>query len=147
MLSLYTKDITTLLSTVREFNPALHFLARQQGAGFETERGSVETEEYLRSVCVAKYYPERFWDYVTCRAGNMNTSWWEDCAGFADYGKIKGCARSAEGLQLLGDNTALNRELNVLLGPTYLVDNHLIFSSDGVPPRDELQKIMDNQLQ
>ena len=79
-ISLYEKNTTNLLDIIKEFNPAVHFLAIEQDKGFEAARGNLEVEEYLRSVCVQKYYPENFWDYISCRAKNINSSWWQDCA-------------------------------------------------------------------
>ena len=141
-LSLYDKDMSSLLDTLREFNPTIHFLARATESGFEAAYGDSETEEYLRSVCVQKYYPERFWDYLSCRAKNINSSWWEDCLGKLDTANIKACARAKEGASLLENNISLNRDLQIMLGPVYVLDNQKVFSSKGVPTKKELKKIL-----
>ena len=99
-------------------------------------------EEYLRGVCVQKYYPEKFWDYLICRAGNIHSSYWDDCLGGVDSLRIRSCAREAEGINLLKDNTRLNKQLQISSGPSYLLDNQEIFSSLMVPSKEEFKKIL-----
>ncbi len=140
--SIFDKDAVGLLSAVREFNPKLHFLAVEKDSGFDAKNGLLETEEYLRGVCVQKYYPQKFWDYLICRAKNVFSSWWEDCLGDSETFKIKTCARGPEGAFLLKENIALNKEVQVSFGPSYLLDNCQIFSSRGVPDPEELRKII-----
>jgi len=141
-LSLYDKNSRGLLGMIKEFNPAVHFLASDQEGKLDAAKGEPEVEEYLRSVCVQKYYPESFWDYISCRAGNINSSWWDECAINLDAHKIKSCAMGSEGKALLRENIAINKELQILFGPTYLLDNQEVFSSDGVPKKEELEAIM-----
>jgi len=85
-------------------------------------------EEALRSVCVQKYYPEIFFDYISCRAKNINSSWWEDCLGKRGASTIKACAQSEEGRKLLKENIALGKELGIMFGPTCLTENQEISS-------------------
>jgi hypothetical protein len=142
-ISLHDKKLKELLGVVKEFNPVIHFLAVEKEDSFEAAKGNFEVEDYLRAVCVQKYYPQYFWDYISCRAGSVNSSWWEDCAVNMDASKIKSCARSSQGNLLLKENIALNKETQVMFGPTYLLNNQEIFSSVGVPNRDELKKIIE----
>jgi hypothetical protein len=133
---------TTVLASFKEFNPVLHFIAAENDKGFAAQYGTPEVEEYLRGVCVQKYYPEKFWDYLTCRAKNIHSSYWEDCLAQADATKIKNCARGAEGVSLLKENINLNKDLQISSGPTYLLDNQIIFASQGVPDKEEFKKIL-----
>ena len=144
-ISLFDKDSFGVLNVVKEFNPAAHFLAVITGDKIETINGEAEVEEDLRSVCVQKYYPKGFWDYITCRSKNIGSSWWDDCAVGMDLNKIRSCARSSEGRELLKKNCSLNEEIKVMFGPTYLLDNNQIFSSKGAPSRDELKKIINKR--
>ena len=141
-LSLYTKDAKDLLAMLKEYNPGVHFLAVEQGDNFDAARGNLEAEEYLRSVCVQKYYPQIFWDYISCRAGNIDSSWWEDCLGKLDTAKIKACARCEEGKELLRENIGLNKELQVMYGPTYLLNNQETFTLSRIPTKELLKKII-----
>ena len=140
--TMFDKEAAGLLSVLKEFNPGLHFLAVEKGDGFDTKNGTPETEEYLRGVCVQKYYPEKFWDYLICRAKNINSSWWEDCLLEAEAPQIKTCAKGPEGARLLKENIVLNKEVQVSFGLSYLLDNYQIFSSRGVPNKEELRKII-----
>lgn len=141
-IGLFEKDSDLVLDSIREFNPQVHFLAIEKESKFEAAKGALETEEYLRSVCIKKYYPEAFWGYITCRAKNNQSSWWDNClASGIDASLIKTCATGKEGENLLKENIALNKELQVMLGPTYLVDNREIFSTQGVPTKEDFRKI------
>ena len=131
-----------MLEAIQDFKPTVHFLATETPkGGLDARNGSLEVEEYLRGVCMQKYYPKAFWDYIACRAKNINSSWWEDCLGASDAGIIKACARSDEGKDLLRQNIGLNKEIHALFGPTYLVDNRQAFSTQGVPKKDDFKKI------
>jgi len=141
-ISLYSKGAAALLDMLKEFNPVLHFLVIFDNGVIKSSYGEAESEEYLRLVCMQKYYPQNFWEYLSCRAKNIESSWWEDCLGSADKDKIKICARGQEGIDLLKENSKLNQELNILSGPTYLLDNQEVFSSNGVPLKEEFKKII-----
>lgn len=141
-LNLFEKDTPLLLETMEEFKPRLHFLAQEKTEGFEAKNGAAEVEEYLRGVCVQEYYPQKFWNYLTCRSKNNNSAYWEDCLGGSDAGAVKSCARGPQGVKLLQENISLNKELKVSTGPSYLLDNHEIFSSRGVPKKEEFRKII-----
>ena len=141
-ISLYNKNTYELLEVIQEFNPIIHFLVVKQGDKFNALNGTAEVEEDLRAVCVQKYNPDVFLRYISCRAKNISSSWWDDCLEGADINKIKVCARGNEGALLLGDNSSLNSEIKITFGPTYLLDNKLIFRSEVVPSKKDLKKII-----
>ena len=140
--SIFDKDANSLLTLVKEFNPSLHFLAVEKNEGFDAKNGVFEVEECLRSVCVQKYYPEKAWDYLICRSKNIRSGYWEDCLSGSDALSIKSCARGQEGINLLRENTSLNKQLQISSGATYLLENQEIFSSQVVPSKEELSKIL-----
>ncbi|MFA5114567.1 MAG: hypothetical protein WC469_00680 [Candidatus Omnitrophota bacterium] len=140
-LSLYDASAVGILENVRQYQPALHFLVTEQGSDFSALKGKPEVEESLRSVCVQKYYPKRYWDYLVCRAANISSSWWQECASGIDVSKIAACARGQEGEALLRDNIRLNKELEIMFGPLYLIDNNEIFGIRGVPSKEEFRRI------
>jgi 5'-nucleotidase len=141
-ISPFDKNSGELLPSLLDFNPSLHFLAIEREGKFEAQGGSPEVEEDLRALCVQKYYPERFSSYLTCRAKDINSSWWQDCASGMDEGKIRTCARGEEGKALLRVNIDLNRQLQVMFGPLVLVDNREIFGIQGTPDKKELEKVL-----
>ncbi|MBU1869857.1 MAG: hypothetical protein KJ818_05240, partial [Candidatus Omnitrophica bacterium] len=141
-ISLYDKGIKGLFLAVRDLKPSLHFLAVEDNGNFDAKNGSPEVEEYLRAVCVQKYYPDIFWDYLICRAKDIKSTWWEDCLGKLDSSKIKACARGKEGQSLLKQNIGLNKELQVMFGPVFLTDNQEIFGIEGKATREELKKVL-----
>jgi hypothetical protein len=141
-ISLYDKNSKELLEMIKEFNPKVHFLATEVEGKFDAAKGESEVEEYLRAVCIQKYYPENFWYYLGCRAKNINSSWWDDCVINLDRDKIKSCSQGNEGNLLLRENIGMNKELQVMFGPVYLLDNQEIFSSSGVPSKEELRTII-----
>ncbi len=141
-LSLFDKATPQLLTVIKEFNPQIHFLAIEESGKFDAASGRREVEEDMRAVCVQQYYPKHFWDYISCRSNNIDSSWWEDCAQGIDLSKIFTCARGNEGYSLLKANTAITKEAHIMMGPAYLLDNLEIFSSRGAPSKDELKKII-----
>jgi hypothetical protein len=46
---------------------------------------------------------------------------------------------------LLMENIALNKELEVMFGPLYLLDNQEIFGIEGAPSREEFGKLFKKQ--
>jgi hypothetical protein len=143
--SIFQKDTSLLLTVLREFNPVLHFLVTEKDKNFDAQGGLAEVEESLRAVCVQKYYPKESWDYLICRSKNIHSSYWEDCLSGLAAQSVKTCARGAEGIELLRENTNLNKQLQISNGPSYLLDNREIFASRRVPNKEELRKILKRQ--
>ncbi|MBU1125074.1 MAG: hypothetical protein KKC84_03535, partial [Candidatus Omnitrophica bacterium] len=140
-LSLFAPGTAEILHGVREFDPQIHFLAAEENDGFGAAAGNLEVEEYLRAVCVKKYYPEKFYEYLICRAKTAS-SWWDNCLPQGDPAAIKACALGEEGKGLLKENIRLNKEISVMFGPAYLADNQQVFGSKGVPDKEELRDIL-----
>ena len=53
--SIFEKDAGLLLTTLKEFNPSLHFLTTVKDEGLPGKNIVSDEEEYLRAVCVQKY--------------------------------------------------------------------------------------------
>jgi 5'-nucleotidase len=141
-ISLFDKNSGLLLENALEFEPSVHFLVVEQEGGFASQGGPAEVEEALRCVCVKKYQPGFYRNYLKCRVRNIYSSWWDDCLSGADLTQIKSCAKSDEGLGLLRENIELNKELKIMSGPTYLLNNQEIFSSVKPPTKEEFRKII-----
>ncbi len=141
-ISLFDQATPETLEAIKELNPTIHFLAGEEKGGFDARNGSPEVEEYLRAVCIKKYAPDKFMNYLSCRSRNIKSSWWDDCVSGVDTNLIKSCARGPEGAALLRSNIAVNKEIKVMFGPTYLVDNVEVFSTQGIPTKDELKKAL-----
>lgn len=127
-----------------EIDIHLNFLAIEDPEkGIISKNGRYEVEEFLRGACINKYYPDRLWYYLSCRLSDIESTWWDDCAvkfGM-DSGKIKGCAQAEEGKMLLKDLIKLTQELKVVFGPTFLINNQEVLSSQGAPSEEELEKL------
>lgn len=139
-VDVFDPNLAALLAVLEEFRPQVHFIPVSQEVAVQ-EAGAA-TEEMLRCVCVKKYYPGLFWNYLTARSRNMRSAWWEDALGAVDPAPVRACARSAEGRQLLEANTALAGELGITAGPAYVMDNREIFSSKQVPRKEELRTMI-----
>lgn len=143
------KDVEGILSVLKELQARhkelevnIHFLAIEGKGGFSVPGGLSELEEDIRQLCVRRRYPDKFWDYAFCRARNQESSWWDLCAEQfgINAGAIKKCGLSQEGVGYLRENTNLNKELEVVNGPTFLVNNYEVFSAKGIPRREDLEK-------
>ncbi|MDD4899295.1 MAG: metallophosphatase [Candidatus Omnitrophica bacterium] len=141
-ISLFNKDTPGVLEGVKGLHPSLHFLLTENNGKFEALNGKPEVEEALRAVSVAKYYPDKFFNYISCRANNISSTWWEDCLSPVEAEKIRIVSRSPEAAELLKENIRLNKEVMVMSGPTYLVDNQEIFGTQGAVTEKELKKIL-----
>ncbi len=140
-VSLYDRNISGILEVLKGFDPQIHFLAAEKDNKFWVKNGEPELEDCLRGACVKKYYPDYFWKFISCRGKNIESSWWQDCLEGADPQKIKACAQGQEGRELLKENIRLNRDLEVINGPTYLIENQDIYSSRGIPDKEEIKRL------
>ncbi|MDD5005190.1 MAG: hypothetical protein PHS93_01640 [Candidatus Omnitrophica bacterium] len=146
-----TKNITQTLEVLqslksknKDIDMHINFLAIEEPeSGFIAKGGRYEIEEFLRAACINKYYPDKIWDYLSCRLSDIESSWWDDCTlkFDIDSAKLKSCAQGEEGKELLRGFIKLTQELEVVFGPTFLVNNKEIFSSEGVPSVEELEKL------
>lgn len=142
-----------ILETVRaflnknmgRFNFQIHFVVGEdKKSGLVSPAGQLEIEEDGRLLCVEKYFPAGFWDYMICRAKNIGSAWWEDC--LSDKGKIlseiKECAKGQEAKELLIKSIQLTRELQVPYGPLFLLDNKEVFGINERTTVEELERFI-----
>ncbi|HDZ77150.1 MAG TPA: hypothetical protein ENH41_03605 [Candidatus Omnitrophica bacterium] len=150
-ISLFSKESRGILSLVEDFlrdKPklkfSLHFLGVTEREKVITPYGQREMEEDLRSVCVMDKYPHKFWDYVSCRAKNIESTWWDDCLESSGISitVIKECSGSRMGRELLLDNIRLSSDLNIMSSGTFLIDNQEVFSTLKVPKKEELERMI-----
>jgi len=121
----------------------LHFLAAQNAEGaFLAQGGLPAIEEYKRLACLEATQPEVFYDYLACRAADIESGWWERCAEQTgvDAGHLRGCAAGPEGDTALAQKIALTRELEMAAGPALLVNNRDIYGMVNVPSLEELEE-------
>lgn len=89
--------------------------------------GINELNEDIRELCVAKYEPEKLWDFVGKINDETNTqnveTKWEDIAKEMkiDVNKIKDCQKN-EAESLLDEQVALNEEYGISGSPTLLIN-------------------------
>jgi len=120
----------------------LHFVAGEdlQKGGFVSPMGLPEIEEDKRTLCVDKYLPQRFWEYLICRSAQVGSTWWEDCLKGSpkQLPAIKECARGQESDELLKDNIKLTADLNIPYGPLFLLNNKEVF---GMTPETTIEEL------
>ncbi|MDP8259420.1 MAG: hypothetical protein P9L96_00220 [Candidatus Gygaella obscura] len=126
-ISLFEEDSPQIISNLKELNPQVHFLAIKRGNEFIARSGKKELEEINKAVCIEKYYPDEYLDYLSCRVNNIKSSWWDECIKDVDYKTIKQCAMGEELKSLLGENLNLVMELNVFSQATVLLENRELF--------------------
>jgi len=141
-------DILAVLDQLKERNKNIdvniHLLAIEDAQGnIFAKSGQYEIEEYLRFACINKYFPEQFRYYLSCRLPDVRSSWWDDCATKfkIDTQKIKSCAQTKEGRMLLREFIKLTKELEIVFGPTFVINNNEIFGVSDVPRVEELEKL------
>jgi hypothetical protein len=95
--------------------------------------GPIEAKEDLRQLCIAKYYPQELWPYLTdfnknCQSTLKNASSAAACGANVtvkltiDSQKIETCASGSEGIALLKADEAITNNLKVTGSPTLIIN-------------------------
>lgn len=125
-----------LIPIVKKFGDTidfkLQFIAQEKEAPspqdvtpFTSLHGYPEVAENIRQLLIAQEYPDKYLDYLLCRAKKLNESW-EACARKLDMDveKIQTLFDSPEAEQLFRENIKRAAALGIRASPTILVDNH-----------------------
>ncbi|MGA1868580.1 MAG: hypothetical protein ACMUJM_08520 [bacterium] len=130
-----SKDKKVNFLTVRRDNDnpdVLHLQPKQEKVIFKSPKGMKEIQEDIRQLCINKYYPAYYYDYLSCinkkLEGSEENIDWRQCLGReeSDYKKIAFCTNSEEGMNMLLQDIALIEELEIYQCPTYLVNNTIL---------------------
>lgn len=115
-------------------NITVRYIANVQGttvASVKSLHGTSEAKEDLRQLCIAKYYPQKLWPYLTdfnaqCYPVWQNATQLESCQknvtatlGITD---IETCASGSEGLALLKAEGAITSSYKVTGSPTLIIN-------------------------
>lgn len=94
---------------------------------FNSLHGESEWKEDMRQLVIAKYYPERYWDYIKKRAKNYLSDEWERVASEVgiDVEDIKKRIES-EGKKILADDFRYTSSLKINVSPTFLINGNII---------------------
>ncbi len=95
-----------------------------EGGKFKSLHGKSEIDENIRQVVMAKYYPDKYLDYLLLRSDNYATDNWEECAtkAWMDCKFISRIAQSEEGEMLFRQNFTRSNELGINASPTLLIN-------------------------
>jgi hypothetical protein len=150
----YTEQALKVVKALKDkmgnkINLKIHFLIIEEARkGFLSYGGIPEIEEAKRAVCMIKYYPNKAFDYLICRASDFESSRQDKC--FAplkiDSEKIKRCALSAQADDLLRENIRLTKELPGFDTPIVLLNNQEIFHLNPETSVEELERIIEGRL-
>lgn len=116
-----------LIPILQEFGSSiqfrLRFIAEEEGGNFKSLHGQAEVDENIRQLVIEKYYPEKLFDYLLCRAKDLKRSW-QPCAESLglDVHRIEEMAQSLEGKKLFRQNIRRGNEMKISGSPTLLVD-------------------------
>ncbi len=91
--------------------------------------GINETREDMRQLCIEKYYPEKFWDYLNTvssdlsyNPGNIEDNWKSIAEKLGiNTTKIENCVET-EGKELLAKEYQLDKEYGVTGSPTLIIN-------------------------
>ncbi len=123
-------------------NLELHFLGikNTESGTCVTPGGQREQEEEKIFACVDNYYPEKSFDYLSCRLLKINSIWFEDCLkqNNINVDKIKKCAQSKKGQKLFEKMIKMSQDLNVRYAPIFLMDNVEIFGVTDQTTSEEI---------
>ncbi len=125
----------------------LHFIGVQdpETNAFSNPVGLREINEDKMYLCVEKNYPAKTWDYLFCRAPDVESPFWEDCMAKneIDSAKIKECVKGEEANQLFKEKIKLAGELQMPFAPIFLLDNVEVFSATDKTSSSEINVILE----
>jgi len=120
------------LARKRKVEVEIYYIAsyNKQRKEWESLHGTAEAEEDMRQLCIKKYFPEKYFDYILLRNKNVHSSLWEKVArkvGIDDE-KIRECQYN-QGEELLRKNSKFSEELGINASPTILWENTRRFNN------------------
>ncbi len=95
---------------------------------FQSLHGEAEVEEDIRQLCIKKYQPDKFLDYLLLSSKDINSADWETLAEETGIDKevISKCTLNKEGKTLLKEDIKKARELNIATSPTFRYENRIL---------------------
>jgi len=130
------EPVVGLLGTKADVS--VHFIATVQGTTIDSVKslhGTIEAQEDIRQLCIAKYYPQELWPYLmdfntNCQdvSTRKNATSLDTCGANIiqklgiDNQKIKTCTEGSEGLALLGTDVAIAQNYKVTGSPTIMIN-------------------------
>ena len=126
--------VQALLGTKADFS--IRFIANVNGnnvTDVDSLHGIEEAKEDLRQLCVMKYYPSKYWSYVTDIDNNcypvyrdsaaMDLCWKNASIKLGiNVSQIEKCAYGPEGITLLQSDEALTQQYQISGSPTLLIN-------------------------
>ena len=101
---------------------------KSDGKYYCSMHGPEELEENIRQACAIKHFAKdyKYMDYIICRNADLKNPDWELCAAVSKIKpkKIKKCAGSQEGLDLIKADAKLANQLGFKACPTFLINNN-----------------------
>lgn len=144
----FVQPVYDLLKDQMNFEP--HYVIYSSDQGYEGEEYCLDSEnkycsmhgvgelnQGVRELCVFKYQPDKFWDFVMaanekCDSTNVDECWEQVAKDVGiDTEGVKTC-QSTEALALLEEEVKLNEQYTVTGSPTILI-NEKAYEGDRAP--------------
>ena len=114
-----------------QFTYEVHYIATENSDGsFSSLHGTYEAAEDIVQLCVKKYSPGQWLDYLNCRSTEgISGHDWHNCANQTkvDIAKVEACSSGAEGKLLLSEDIKIAEALKIGASPTWLANNRYQF--------------------
>ena len=103
----------------------LYFIVNEKDGKLTSLHGQEELEEDMLQVCIARYFPDRFWDYLFWRnEGVKGMPWHVGAKKFGLYlPRINGCLKSGEAEEVLRSHAMRTKRLRIQTSPTVYINN------------------------
>ena len=94
---------------------------------FESLHGEPEVIEDIRQTVIAYLYPDKYLDYVLCRADHLKKAW-SECAAKTgiDVARVSAMVKSPEAKVMFAENIKRSEELSIKASPTVVIDGRKI---------------------
>jgi len=130
----YGKEAVKALKDVKNnFNNLdfeIHYIASEQGDGFNSLHGTYEADEDIVQLCTHKHSPDVWFNYTYCRSvEGIKGNDWHNCATQTgvDVNAVETCAKGDEGANLLREDIKIANGLGIGASPTWLANNKFTF--------------------
>ncbi len=129
------KAIEALKENVDNFGSKMtyevHYIASEDGDGFQSLHGQYEVDEDIVQLCVKKHSPGSSLDYLYCRSTKgVRGVDWKGCAEETGVNTdaVQACFDGNEGKDLLREDIKISNALMIGASPTWLANNKYTFS-------------------
>jgi len=120
-----------IVNAIPEMSYEIHYIADETSPGaFSSLHGTYEADEDIVQLCVKKYSPQQWLNYMVCRSKQgVRGNDWHECAKNTSVNveQVEACFKGDEGKKLLSEDIKIAHALGIGASPTWIANNRYQF--------------------